>query len=263
MNKPIYRYLADRRWRAYDRKLIVQRVQQFHIVPDVLPHFEPAADVKMFFRSHRVAPGEILPNLVTEVSPRLRVQVFDRGDRLLTLVVLDPDVPVPETDGFARRLHFLAANIPWSPTMSSLPLGKVDASAQLAVPWLPPTAQKGAPYHRLAVFVLEQKGGAALDLEELKRLYAARDGFSLKSFRDKFPVAAVGFNMFRSVWDEGTETVMRRHGITGADVEFKRVRHESLQTPKKQRGWEAKRQKPKYRSLWKYTKRIRGAKWSF
>lgn len=258
MNKPIYRYYAERKWRAYEHRLITQRISQFHIVPDILPKLEPAADVQLYFRHQKIPPGQIVDSIVSEHAPRLRVQVFDKGERLVSVVVMDADVPDPESDAFSKRCHFLAANVPLSPTDTSLPLSRVRADDQLAVPWMLPFSQKGAPYHRLAVFLLEQQPGERIDVGRLRELYSARDGFSLKSYRDKFTLRPFGFTMFRSVWDDNTAAVMARHSLPGADVEFRNTRVRSLKPPVKPRGWEAKRQGPKYRHLWKYTKRIRG-----
>ena len=271
MNKPVYRYLAQRKWYSMQRKIILQRVEQFHIVPDLLPKFEPIMDVKMTFRGYKTPPGAILNSRITETAPTLRMQVFDKGERLFSIVVLDADVPDAETDSFKKRLHFLATNIPWNPTKDSLPLSRLGSESAatssaelgaLAVPWLPAFAQKGSPYHRLTVFVLQHSNNAPLDTAKLQELYdgQGRDGFSLKSFRDKFALNPVGFTMFRSVWDENTADVMTRHGIPGADVEFRHQRVMSLKPPRPARGWEAKRQKPKYRHLWKYSKRIKGMK---
>lgn len=258
MDKPIYRYYAENKWRGMPYRIITQRIQQLNIVPDVLPKFEPVADVELFFRRIKVSPGAILDSRITEVPPRLRVQVFNPGERLVSVVVMDSDVPNPETDSFDRRCHYLAANVPLSPNTPSLPLGNVDKEKQLAVRWLPAFSQKGAPYHRLSVFVLEQKPGETLDIAKLRELYSGRDGFSLKSYRDKFGLTPVGFNIFRTIWDDSTAGVMQRAGIPGADIEFKLKRVYSMKEDKKPRGWEAKRQKPKYRGLWKYSKRIRG-----
>ena len=158
----------------------------------------------------------------------------------------------------------MAANITLDPTNTSLPLSKIVASDQLAVPWLAPFSQKGAPYHRLSIFLLEQNPGEKLDVAKLKELYARQDEskfttrFSLKSFRDKFHLKPFGFSMFHSVWDENTADLMARHNMPGAETEFRPARVYSLKPPIKPRGWEAKRQGPKYRQLWKYTKRIRG-----
>jgi large subunit ribosomal protein L35 len=258
MNKPIYRHLAEKKWRGLPYRLLAQRIQQMSVVPDVLPKFEPIVDVQLWFRRDKVEPGELLDSRETEVPPRLKVQAFDAGERLVSVVVMDSDVPNAETDDFERRCHYLAANVPISPDKPSLPLSKVNKETQLAVPWLPAFSQKGAPYHRLTVWVLNQKPGETLDVAKLRELYSGRGGFSLKSYRDKFGLTPVGFNMFRTIWDEGTAGVMERAGMPGADIEFKHKRVYSLKGPRKARGWEAKRQKPKYKSLWKYSKRIRG-----
>ena len=258
MSKPIYRHLAEKKWRSYDHRLITQRISQFNIVPDVLPKLEPTADVQLYFRQMKIPPGQIVDSIVSENAPRLRVQVFNKGERLVSIAVIDADVPNPERDSFTKRCHFLAANIPLSPNDTSLPLSRIKDASQLALPWLPAFSQKGTPYHRFAVVLLEQKPGETIDVAKLKEAYASRDGFSIKSFRDKFGLSPFGFNMFRSVWDENTAAVMARHNIPGADVEFRPTRVHSLKPPVKPRGWEAKRQGPKYRHLWKYTKRIRG-----
>ncbi|KAK3359296.1 phosphatidylethanolamine-binding protein [Lasiosphaeria hispida] len=263
MSKPVYRYLANRRWRAMDHKIIVQRIDQFHIVPDILPKFEPTVDVKMSFRGQVVSPGQFLDSRVTELAPTLRMQVFDKGGRLISVVVMDSDVPDTESDLFTRRCHYLATNIPWDPTKTQLPLRLVGSPSgktggELAVPWLPAFAQKGSPYHRMSVFILEQKAGEKLDATKLQELYdgPGRDAFTLKSFRDKFNLTPVGFNLFRTEWDENTADVMARHAIPGADIEFRHQHFKTLKTPRAAKGWEAKRQKPKFKSLWKYTKRI-------
>lgn len=259
MNKPIYRHYAEQKWRSYDHRLITQRINQFKIVPDLLPKLEPTADVQLFFRTLKVPPGDVVDSAVSENPPRLRVQVFDKGERLVSVAVVDADVPDAENDGFTKRVHYLAANIPLDPTDTSLPLSRIKAEDQLAVPWLPAFSQKGAPYHRLAIVLLEQQPGQKVDVTKMRELYASsRDKFSLKSCRDIFSLKPFGFTMFRSVWDENTAAVMGRHGMPGGEVEFRRTRVHSLKPPVKARGWEAKRQGPKYRHLWKYTKRIRG-----
>ena len=247
MNKPVYRYLADRKWRQYQRLLIVQRLNQLSVVPDLLPHFEPTVEVKLAFKQRNVQPGEYVDSRVSELAPRLKVQVFDKGERLVTVAVVDGDVPLLDKDSFMHRCHYLAANIPISPTETSLPLSKAQES-QLVLPYLPPFAQKGSPYHRYSVFVLEQSPGKSLDVEALKK-GIKRDGFSLRSFTHKQELKPIGVSIFRSLWDDGTAGVMQRAGIEGADIEFKRKRIPALKPKQKARGWEARHASDKYKSL--------------
>ena len=247
MNKPIYRYLAEQKWKKYQKLLISQRINQLSVIPDILPHFEASAEVKLAFKQRNVQPGEFVDSRVSEYAPRLTVQVFDKGERLVTVVVVDGDVPLPEKDSFMHRCHYLAANIPISPTQTSLPLSKAQES-QLVLPYLPPFAQKGSPYHRYSIFVLEQSPEKIIDVEVLKK-EVKRDEFSLRSFTHKQALKPIGVNIFRSIWDEGTAGVMERAGVEGADIEFKRKRIPALKPKQKARGWEARHASDKYLSL--------------
>ena len=179
MNRPIYRHLANKQWRQYRRKVQLQRITQMHIVPDILPHIDPIAEVTLSFGRHNIQPGAFVNSLVSANPVKLNVQVFDKGPRLVTVVVVDPDVPNVETDGFDYRCHFLAANISISPTATSIPFARFRKNdPQLILPWLPPYAQKGAPYHRMSVFVLQHSDGRELDVEKVKKS-VKRDGFQL------------------------------------------------------------------------------------
>jgi large subunit ribosomal protein L35 len=217
------------------------------IVPDILPHFEPAAEVRMAFRQRNVQPGDFVDSRVSEVPARLKVQVFDKGERFVSVLVLDSDVPEVDKDNFTTRCHYLAANLPLSPTETSLPLSKATAD-QLVLAWLPPFSQKGSPYHRYSVFILEQEPETKLDVAAIKA-NIQRDGFRIRSFMDKYRVKPVGISIFRNIWDEGTAGVMQRHGIEGADIEFKRKRIAPLKPKQKARGWEARHASDKYKSL--------------
>ncbi|OBT55747.1 hypothetical protein VE04_03838 [Pseudogymnoascus sp. 24MN13] len=231
MNKPIYRHLAQKKWESYQKLIIEQRISQLSIVPDTLAHFSPTAEVKLAVGRRDVQPGEFVDSRVSEIPPRLRVQVFDKGERLVSVVVVDTDVPVPENDWFTSRCHYVACNVPIAPPPTSLPL-----------------STKGTPYHRYSVFVLEQKPGQVFDVEALKE-GVQRDGFNIRGFVDKHGVKPIGLGLFRSTWDEGTKGVMERHDIPGADVEFKRIRVAALKPKQKARGWEARHASDKYKSL--------------
>jgi large subunit ribosomal protein L35 len=234
MNKPIYRYLADQQWRKQKRMILMQRLTQMHVVPDFLPAIDPKVDVDLAFSRKKVEVGEIVDSAISEKMPRLKVQSFEPGQKMVTVVVVDGDVPVQSKDGFAFRCHFLASNIPISPTETSIPLTKIEhedrtkgSEKKIAVPWLPPWSHRGAPYHRLAVFVLEHKDARALDTQ--KFTLDKRMDFNLRSFIDKHKLNPIGAALFRTKWDESMAGVMQRTGLhKELAVEYKRKRVEPL-----------------------------------
>ncbi|KAL8860035.1 MAG: hypothetical protein Q9178_003584 [Gyalolechia marmorata] len=234
MNRPIYRYLADRQWRQQRRLILMQRINQMHIVPDVVSYLDPTAEVKMLFGRRNVQPGDFVESQNSETPPRLSIQVFDKGERFVSIVVIDPDVPNVETDSFDSRCHFLAVNVRISPSSTFVSLAQIPDGSHTIRPWLPPHAQKGSPYHRLVVFILEQKDGQRSDLQDLKRMLetqAAR--FNIQSCMDRIHGKLTGIHLFRTKWDDGTAGVMQRAGIKGADIELKRKKPEKLPYKKK------------------------------
>lgn len=243
MRRPIFRHLAEQKWRSYKRKLEVQRIEQMHVVPDVLPQIDLTAEVDLLFGRRFVQPGSFVESLSSESPPRLHVQVFNQGERLVSILVIDPDVPDLESDAFTSRLHFLAINLSLSPDSPKIDLPSLIAGEHESVitPWLPPTAQKGAPYHRLTLLVLEHKENAPLDPQIMKKAASKRHAFTVRSFLGRTNAHPVGAFMFRTVWDEGTQAVMDRHGIEGGNIELRRAPPEKLPYKKKDgaryRGW--------------------------
>lgn len=227
MNKPIYRYLADRKWREYPRKVLVQRITQMKVVPDVVPNVDPILDVKIAFGKKNVAPGDFVPSDVSEAPCQLTLQAFDRGEKMVTIAVVDPDVPDVENDSFDVRCHYLASNITISPTKPLVDLAKLSPESQVLLPWLPPHAQKGSPYHRLSIVVLQHKDNIPIDLEAAKQK-VERDGFTVRSFMSRHLLTPISASLFRTKWDENTAAVMQRAGLGGANVELKRKKVEPL-----------------------------------
>ena len=240
MNRPIYRHLADKKWREYKRLILMQRISQMYIVPDLLPHLDPTAEVHLGFGRRVVQPGEFVDSRVSEMPAKLNVHVFDKGERLVTVAVVDPDVPDEDQDSFGSRCHFLAVNIPISPTSTSISIAKLSESEHIVHPWLPPFAQKGAPYHRLAVFIIQQDAGETsqeprLNPEHLRNDKSCkREGFTVRRLLSKeTALKPIGAHLFRSRWDEGTDGVVSRAGVEGANIEFARKKPEKLPYKKK------------------------------
>ena len=238
MNKPIYRHLSNTSWRAYRRPLLLQRITQMTIIPDLLPAIDPIVSTQLTFAGKKHQHGDVISSLTSEKPPVLNIQSYEKGERLYTIAVVNPDVPSVAIDGWEYRCHFLASNIRLSPTDTRVDLGKLDSSAQVILPWLPAYAQKGLSYQRMSLFVFEQTPSSdvsapshqSLDVPAIKDAgkYTERRNFILRSFADRFALKPVGVDLFRTQWDEYTAGVMKRAGIPGWDVEFKRKRVEPL-----------------------------------
>lgn len=226
-NKPIYRYMADKKWREMKRKVLVQRLTQMHVVPDLLPAIDPVLDIDLLWHGRITAPGEYVTSSWSQSAPSLRLQKFDKGEKIVTVVAVDADVPNLETDSFAERCHGIWTDITISPT--TVNTGFLGSKSHTTIlPWTPPYAQKGSPYHRIALFVLEQASGKSLSEETLARFKTGEAKFTMKEFARKLQLSPVTATMFRCQWDEDTAAVMKKHGIPGADMEFKRKPSESL-----------------------------------
>lgn len=226
MNKPIYRYLADRKWREYRRKVLVQRITQLKVVPDVTPHCDPILDVKMSFGRKSVQPGDFVDSAISEKPIQLAIQSFDKDLKLVTIAIVDPDVPNLTTDSFDARCHFLATNISLGPTTPQLDLAQL-AEDQVLLPWLPPTAHKGGPYHRLSILILQQKDNIPIEKEVALKNIRQND-FRARSFMTRHMLHPIGATLFRTKWDDSMADVMTRAGVDGADMELKRVKVEPL-----------------------------------
>ncbi|PKY03538.1 PEBP-like protein [Aspergillus campestris IBT 28561] len=228
MSKPIYRYLADQKWREYRRKILVQRITQMKVVPDVLPHCDPIVDTKLYFNRSAVQPGDFVQANASTTAPKLDIQLFEGGEKLVTIAVVDPDVPNLETDSFDFRTHYLAVNVPISAISTKVDLAQLSADSQVVLPWEAPVTQKGSPYHRLSLFILEQKDSQPLDFAAVKAKESVRDNQLLRTLQGRYHLKAIGAHLFRSQWDETTLEVMEKIGFPLADVELRRKKIDPL-----------------------------------
>jgi len=89
LNKPVYRFLANRKWREYRRPILMQRLTQLNVVPDVLPLLDPVVDVQLRFHGNDVQPGATVVSLQSQAPPTLKVLPFTKGEMLCTVVVVD------------------------------------------------------------------------------------------------------------------------------------------------------------------------------
>lgn len=129
MTIPSHRHLVEQRWRkdgALD--LLMERIHQMNVIPDVLPVLHPSVDLHIaarlmpehfdtLMRRNRlqrrvntfkdVVPGNYLTPQQTRVPPKLYANVFHTDVRLYTMLLVDPDVPDEENQTFTTFLHWL------------------------------------------------------------------------------------------------------------------------------------------------------------
>ena len=91
----MYRFLLNRKWREYRRPVLMQRLTQMHVVPDLLPHIDPVVDVQVRFQGKNVPPGVFLDSRRTEGKPTFKVIPFTAGEFLCTVAVVDSGPPSP------------------------------------------------------------------------------------------------------------------------------------------------------------------------
>ncbi|KAJ4370189.1 mitochondrial 54S ribosomal protein YmL35 [Didymella sp. IMI 355093] len=198
MNKPIYRYLAEQKWREFKRKVLEQRVTQLNVVPDLLGSLDLAADIDLSFGRKTIQPGDFVESDMSEHMPTLHVQTYTPGEKLVTVVVRIAEDSKKSTD-----------------------------DNKIALPWVAPWAHKGAPYHRLAIVVLEQNAARKFDITKLSKIQ--RDGFNLRGFAVSQKLRPLTATLFRTKWDESMAGVLERAGLKDqVNIEFKRKKVEPL-----------------------------------
>ncbi|KZT32151.1 PEBP-like protein [Sistotremastrum suecicum HHB10207 ss-3] len=220
LSKPVYRHLAEKKWRedgALD--LVMERVYQMSVVPDLLPAIHPTIDLRVLFdeppprstflrsrvkrRKLAVEAGSFLLPEQTRQPPVLYTTVFHPEERFYTLLMLDPDYPDEETQSYKTLLHWIHPNIPLSSTFTDpLPIPPRPQTN-----YIPPHPQRGTPYHRYTILLLQNPGGAKLDLNPQEYLNH-REGFDTRAFVDKWGFSldkggpGGGVFMWREVWSE-------------------------------------------------------------
>ncbi|GAA6060350.1 hypothetical protein JCM10212_004534 [Sporobolomyces blumeae] len=203
-SKPVFRQLAERKWRKEgDLAILMQRVTQMSVTPDVLPEIAPEADVRIQIGGDQIVPGVFTKPAETREGIQVSAQVFHPDERLYTLVLVDPDVPDEFNQTFTAFAHWIVPNIPLSATSpSTLDLSSLPS----ALPYIPPHPQNGTPYHRYTTVLLAQPENKPLELveSEIERL-----DFSTRAFIQEHGLGAKGISFFRQKWDEDVSEIYK------------------------------------------------------
>jgi len=201
MTRPVHRRLVEQRWREEGGlDLLMERIHQMHVVPDVLGSLHPSLDLHFVIRGNPkpVEPGVYLVPKQTKRPPRLYATVFHTDIRLYTLLMVDPDVPDEANQTYQTYVHWLKPNIP----LSALSLSWIP-DLDTHTPYIPPHPQRGTPYHRYTTLLLPQQSPTnEISVPVLSQ--KERCGFNVRGFMEQYGLhesKGGGAHMFREVWD--------------------------------------------------------------
>jgi large subunit ribosomal protein L35 len=208
MDKPVMRHLAHRRWRKEgELDLVMQRVNQLGVVPDLIPDHVPIASIRVAGAQGAIVPGAVVPATELAGAPQLTVQLFEHPETpsdatpvpeaLYTLLVVDPDSPNHETHSYTERLHYAKSDIPLSVVSGQLDLLTAPGTEHLAYEPIAPA--QGSGKHRLVFLVVRQRAPVAAP--------TSRDDFSVRAFLTDSGVTAedvVAASVVRSEWTPET-----------------------------------------------------------
>jgi len=209
MTRPVHRRLVEQRWREEGGlDLLMERLHQMHVVPDVLGSLNPSLDLHFVIRGNPmpVEPGVHLVPRQTKRPPRLYATVFHTDTRLYTLLMVDPDVPDEANKTYRTYVHWLKPNIPLS-ALSSSWIPDLDTHT----PYIPPHPQRGTRYHRYTTLLLPQQSPTQeISVPVLSE--KDRYGFNVRTFIEQYGLDGSkggGAHMFREVWDPVVSSIYK------------------------------------------------------
>ncbi|KAF8168368.1 phosphatidylethanolamine-binding protein [Crassisporium funariophilum] len=236
MSKIEHRHLVEQKWRKDGAlHLLMERLYQMNVVPDVLPELNPNIDLHVVARTtprefleskkvrKAVEPGAFLKPKQTLDAPKLHVNVFHADERLYTMLLVDPDVPNPESESFTTYLHWMKPNIALSASSPSR-IPNLNTHTR----YIPPHPQRGSPYHRYICLLLPQPplGASEYTLTAASRATGPtsvhldipivseteRFGFNIREFMRRWNLSGAkggAGHMWREIWDEDVTAIYK------------------------------------------------------
>ncbi|KAG6890996.1 hypothetical protein C0992_011273 [Termitomyces sp. T32_za158] len=220
MTDPAHRHLVEQKWRNDgDLDLLMERLHQMHVIPDVLPDLRPTIDVHVVANTtYRERLDSKKLHTTTRASSDL---LFSPASRVTRNKL---DVPDEENQSFRTYLHWLKPNVPLSATTQK----RIRLRGH--TPYIPPHPQQGTPYHRYVLLLLPQPplGNATYTLNSEARAepgvptsqtldippveYAERANFDVRAFVQQWGLDVVpggGAHMWREVWNKKVSNIYR------------------------------------------------------
>lgn len=213
LSMPIYRHLDQRKWSEKSLHLLMQRVTQMSVTPDVIPIISPMVDVRLSFPGRRKGErkgqfevGEMLTSRDSEYLPKIQIQAFEGESKTYTIAIVDPDVPNESTDSFTTYLHYLQKDV----SMDAIIPEVSSDNGQVTHTYIPPHPHEGTKYHRYTVLVWEQPKTSPQPNAPLSGSHDfPRLGFNPQHYAQQNGLHAVGISFWRQVWDADVVKVMK------------------------------------------------------
>ncbi|KAI8326170.1 PEBP-like protein [Martensiomyces pterosporus] len=207
LSKPVYLHLKEQAWRARPLEVLMQRLLQMFVLPDLLDPRDvgtPEAQLSITLPGSGdapIEPGAVIDPKGAREQLDIELTTFHDEPRLHTLVMVDIDEPLVEQQTFREQFHWVVANVPYSKAQTKA--GPADGDVLL--PYIPPHPAQGTPTHRYAVVAFEQSENGQKRIEGVD---ASRD-LVLRDFAAQNELRPVGISFFRANWNESVDEVYR------------------------------------------------------
>ncbi|WAQ92378.1 hypothetical protein PtA15_16A285 [Puccinia triticina] len=167
------------------------------IVPDVLADFDPQMVMSVAYPSGTlpsetvIQPGQSIPEKLGLQQPQVFLSIPQAGSGQFnlthpstsefTLLIVDPDAPSRKNPSSRAFLHLLATKVRMIPDSVISWRYKLEMSAEVVVPYMPPQPPAGTGPHRY-VFLLCPGLPAHASTAPLQRPTTSRAGFNTQEF---------------------------------------------------------------------------------
>lgn len=227
MTQPIYRKLLKEKWKDHDLMLLMQRLEQLHVIPDTLPTLDPKVDVKVKF-SHNIeeefkdwiVPGTILPCFAVAKPPVIKIQEFDEiknDNALYTVLLVNPDTPDLANNSYSTTLHYALTNVSLNHTDNTIDVSKFlkQGDEIILKDYLPLTPEKNINNQRACLWVFRQNGELNKDVQ------VERENFDIRGFVESNKLLPIGAHVWRQQFDRSVNEVREQYGLGKGRVYYK------------------------------------------
>lgn len=229
-SQPVYRKLLQDKWKSHDLMVLMQRLEQLHVIPDTLPTLDPKVEVKVKFPhntksefSSWVEPGTVLPAFAVSKPPTIEITLFSGfkdEQSLYTVILVNPDEPDLKTNSFTTKLHYGLANVPLTNADNQISSAKLlakgdDYTFSQYVPVLP---EKNAQMQRACLWVFKQS-----EPVQIGKAVEEDGSFNIRSFAAAHNLTAVGAHVWRQSFDRSVNSIREQYHLPPGRI-FHRVR---------------------------------------